>query len=113
MKRAAMITTLFGLLAIAFGLASCYQAQHSRTPNMYPGSDGGNGVWETRIMRFFASVLIGVAALCVANYLRWKASRQQEDLTIRLQARPGSRLGLQSSITVPASLSRFVCSLFL
>ncbi len=75
MKRAATIVTVLGLFAIAFGLASCYQAQHFRTPSIYPGSDGGDGVWETRIIRFFASVFIGVAALCVANYLRWKGNR--------------------------------------
>ena len=75
MRRAAIIVTLFGLLAIAFGLTSCYQAQNFRTPSMYPGSDGGDGLWETRIIRFLASVFIGVTALCVANYLRWQANR--------------------------------------
>src|SRR4051812_35757375 len=43
-------------------------------------------------------------------HLRWSdmGTSQESDLTIRLQARPGSRFYLQSDIIAPACLSRVV-----
>lgn len=59
---------------MAFGLVSCYQAQKFRTPDMDIDSEGGDGVWETWMMRFLASEFVGVAALGVARYFQWEVT---------------------------------------
>lgn len=60
---------------MTIGLGSCYRACNYKTPDMYPGSDGGDGVFERRAYWSVAGTLGGIAALTVAAYLRGRVKK--------------------------------------
>jgi len=78
MKWLPRMFLVISLLAVAVGLASCYENLTDKTPQLYPGSEGSDALPWRRAERFLISFFIGAIALGIAAYLQTRQKRKQQ-----------------------------------